>query len=350
MVLVSTDHPAPTLALNPARTGYSRVALPRSLDVLWRSHVPFGISRFAVASAGRLLVASPSAQLTELDRDGNVVWTHELSAEATSSVDVLRSGTRVVATARGLLEGFDDHGRRVFAVEPGWSRPDDVTHLLSLADASFVAANLRRLSWFEADGGLRAEVELDETIQELAFVQGSVVALLRSGALSTWDGRSEPRPIGDFGSDLRSLPIVREGKLLALTRTGLREKDPRTGQVRSWFGLEVTDSVLLTVTRDGAAWLDEDNGLNRVTAGGQHEKEPLGPQPTGTPAGVQPLSDAQGNLALLNALGEVTLIDSTRRVTSDGQVRCAAPVALLPQMPGRLVLACASGSIWAMGS
>jgi hypothetical protein len=349
VVLGSALHPAPTSGLNAQRTGKSPLLLPEKLDIAWRSHVPFGIHEMAVARDGHLVVASPGGKLFELDAKGEVLWSEELLGSSTSRVNVLASGTRVVATTRGFVQGFDEDGRSVFSVEPGWSRPDGATEMIPLPDSSFVTANLRRLSWFESDGALRAETELDEPIEQLAWNSRWVVALGRSGGLFVWDGRSVPRAIGDFGSDLRSHVVVRGDKLLALTRSGVREKHPETGRVQSWLSLEVTDTALPTLVGDGIVWLDGDNALNRSDASGRHEKEPLGSDATGTAPALQPLSDPRGTIALVNALGEVTLIDRERHVTSDGQVRCASPVALLPQLPKRVVLGCASGSIWAMG-
>jgi hypothetical protein len=222
---------------------------------------------------------------------------------------------------------------------------------MALLDGSFVAGNLRRLAWLEADGSTRAATDLGEPVQALAFTGKWVVAITRSGTVFGWDGNRAAWAIADFGDELRSNPMVVGGALVALTRSGLRELDPSTARVHSWVtGIDVPDRTPLVLLAQGqVAWLDRDNTLERAAASGRVDKQPLGPETTSIAATLPPVSDATGAVALLNALGELTLIDAANRVTSDGEVRCGAPVALLPQRHGRLLLACSSGSIWAFG-
>lgn len=350
VVLRAELGPGATEGLSPRRSGQSPIALPEKLDVVFRAHVSFGILELWVAHGGHLVVTTPNRELVELDELGRRAWAVALDGLPLRSC-VLAEGTRLVATDRGRLAGFDPRGALRFDVDAGWARPGEATQLLPTPDGSFVAASLRRITWFESDGRLRAAASLDEIVEGLALVGDSVLVALRSGNQVRWNGRDEPRSIGDFGAPLHSLPLVLAGQLVALTDGAVVSKDPITGQNRSvTAGLDIGAGALpFAADSRTVAWLGADNALVRVEFGQPASRLPLGPETTSRAVDLRPVSDARGSVALLNALGELTLIDPGGRIVTDGETRCAAPVALLPQRPGRVILACRTGSIWAFG-
>jgi hypothetical protein len=301
------------------------------------------------AHEGRLVATTPNQELVELDAEGQRVGSVALPGMPTRAC-VLADDTRVVASDRGQLWGFDARGARRFEVEPGWSRLSEAPQLLALPLGGFVAASLRRVVWYGSDGRVEGTAGLDEAVEALAFAGRALYLTLRSGTVMRWDGLDEPRSLGDFGAPLESLPIVHGGKLVALTAAALVVKDPSSGRNRSLAtGLDVGAGALPFGLRQELAWLSADNALVRLDWNQGASKLPLGPETSARAAQLRPVSDAQGNVALLNALGEVTLVSAAGSVTTDTEVRCSSPIALLPQRPGRLVLGCRSGAIWAFG-
>jgi hypothetical protein len=345
-------HPAPTQGLNARRDGHSALRLPKHLKLRWRAQVPFGLlPGAAVAQGGHLLAATPSGELVELDAQGKSRWTKTLRERSSSSVHVLANGTRVVATRGGGLQGFDEHGSERFNVRPGWTRPDESVAIVPLPEGSFVLGSGQELVWLESDGTLRASSALEHGVAELYGATGGVVvAVSKSGEASAWSGSTAPTALGDFGSPLRSLPLLHGNQLLTLTDRGLRSKDVRSGVSATLFSsLEGDYFTAIGALADGSVvWLGADNTWERIAAG-QLQRVPLGPPPTAV-AALQPLTDAQGNSAFVTALGEVALLNAAGQITLDTETRCARPLGLLPLASERIVLVCGSGSVWAFGS
>jgi hypothetical protein len=323
--------------------------LPASLEVLWRTHVSFGLLELLVAHDGRLVATTPNQELVELDPRGQRLGAVALEGMPMAAC-ILADGTRVVASDRGRLLGFDDRGAPRFEVEPGWTRLGEPTRLLPLPLGGFAAASLRRLVWYQNDGTIQAVTALDEAVLGLAFIGRDLAVVLRSGTVLRWDGQSEPQSLGDFGAALQSLPIVHDGRLVALTADAAVAKDPSSGRNHALAsGLDIAADTLPFTLHGEVAWLGSDNALVRLDPEHGASKLPLGPETTELAAKLRPISDGRGNAALVNAMGELTLVRASGQVVTDSEVRCSTPIALLPQRPGRLVLACRTGAIWAFG-
>jgi hypothetical protein len=342
--------PGATGGLSATRSGSRAVRLPRSLDLVFRAHVSFGLLELLVAHDGHLVATTPNQELVELDAAGKRLWAVSLPGVPMRS-GVLADGTRLVASDRGKISGFGPRGSRRFEVDPGWVRPSEPTHLLPLAQGGFVAANLRQVRWYESDGRIRASTTLDEAVQGLSFTGRVIVVSLRSGRQVTWNGRDELRSIGDFGAPPLSPPVVWGERLVALTESAVVSKDPITGRNLSLASdLDIAaGTVPFAIGRGELGWLGMDNALVRVRPGRGESKLPLGLETTTRASDLGAISDDEGNVALINALGELTLVDASGQIVTDSESRCADPVALLPQGPGRLILACRTGSVWAFG-
>lgn len=344
-------HPAPTPGVNVRRDGITKLRLPRRLTLKWRAHVPGGVAGGAViGDGGSITTGTPNGSLVAFGPEGRQRWSRKLAGRISSNVGILADGTRVVATRGGFIQGFREDGREAMSTRPGFRHPDEITTLLPLPDGSFVCASLRQIIWLDGDGTRRAEAELTDTVLALYYGEETVVAATRSGDVFAWDGSRSVRSLGGFGGPLRALPVLRRGELLGLTHDSVRAKSLATGRLRPVVSQFVYEhSAQLALAREGQlAWLDSDNALIRASRDGI-ERTPLGARTTGKGATLAPLSDGRGNLVLVDALGQVASVDREGRVSEPTEVRCHRPVALLPQAQRRVVLVCATGSIWGFG-
>ncbi|MFC1643173.1 PQQ-binding-like beta-propeller repeat protein [Myxococcota bacterium] len=353
---------APQFRLNSSRTGRSPTLLPMRPRILWRSHVQGTVDGgLAVDPRGAVVVGS-SLALSQVSRNGRVEWTHRLTTPAVGNVTLLADGTRVVATAEGLLLGISEWGTPRWQYHDGPPPRGVQTTLLPSADGGVVVAAGELVLWLDREGRRRAQETVSAPITALLGWRHRVLVVTRDGDILEWDGIQSPRHRakaegtnsgGAALIDPDLLALVVDGRRLVevdLTLEVLRVRmadgplefnTPPVVAARQETRIVSTDGVLLGHDQAGR------ETLRTTLATAQSGSQPFSGQRA---FGQAPLVvDANGNTAFALAFRDPGVRTSKGDVRVIPDVACSEPVALAPAGQLRLVGACRSGLIWVAG-
>ncbi len=324
---------------------------PDTLRVVWRRRVGGGIScNVLVDAQGRVFVAG-AGHVTELGSDGQVAYrrTGELSECAAAAL--LADGSRVVLGAEGRLSAWSRNGaRRLDLMLDAPARFSHAT-LLPLPDGGMLASMGGRLFELGPDGEPRSQRQSNHDIVQSLVVGGRTLLVDTAGQISSWQGRSPPRPLGTFGTSVAVVAASDSSTLIGLASRAALAFSIERGEPRPLLSFDRIGLLpLISVPVAGEpVFLRADGSVERGAGGAP------GSPFARSGAAPEPLRDAQlvarrdGVVTWLaaNVPLEIAVIDHPPRSLPD--VLCTQPVSLVPAARGHLVVACRTGQLWLIG-
>jgi hypothetical protein len=345
---------APMVGIRPERDGRVAVAIPRpgSVQVLWRGQIPGGIAYPpAVDDRGHLIVATSANRIEELDRRGRSLWEYSLPAAIAAAPVVLSAGTRVVLTQDGQLNGLDRAGAvefRTLLPGPHGSEPGK---LLALSDGGAVALRDHTLCRIYADGSLRAQVVLAEPPRQIyGDDHDRLLLLTERGQVLGWSGTAEFSDRGRLPFSDAPAPLVEAGGFVGVVGQDVSFLSVLEPSSSKWAELNDTVLTPLAATHHGVV-AGHARGIVFISRDGTIDEIPLwNVPPNSAPLSIGPLVAPDESIALVSPLGRLVLVAPDHSAETLDQVRCAQARGLVPLGPSELALACASGTIWGVGS
>lgn len=326
--------------------------LPQQLEIQWRSHLPGGLSRPLTATGeGHLLAPSMSGHLFELDLRGRPLWSAPLRTEVAAPAAVLRGGMRVVLTHDGVLRGFNRGGGLEYRRRLELETPEGEAWLEPAGDGSLVVAQGRDLLWVEADGALRAKTRIAARVISIAWTPNGVAILQHTGTALWWSGDSRPSVLTRLENPLAVHPGP--GFVLLASEQRISRYDRRQRELAQWHHSSKFHfaSAPVPIGADQVAIRSRDNALLVLSAQNEVQRFVLGPASASPHPALPPIAGSDGTVATLADDGRVIVVSLARgELVAQPSPLCAQPRSLTSVADGRLVLACAAGTLFGLGS
>jgi outer membrane protein assembly factor BamB len=364
--------PAPGDRVDPGRLGRAHTALPARGRELWRGELAGGLDLPPViGSAGDLVAALVSPEVVKISgAAGHELWRRRLGSVAAVVAPVLASdGSVVVLCGDGSLWRIGNEGRVRHHVELG--SPSKAAQAAPLADdrGGVTVATEHELVAVAADGTVTARALTNElTVGGLIRRGGELLATGADGTVFSWRPPGQVRSLGTLGgapaggaalAGPRTLVAVVERDrlvsfdLVTATVTVIASGPP--GQPQLEGPPSLTPNGELLVTTSGGELLGFDAHGEQVRLVGLEAV----PTPFGGDAGallpvfrrveLQPspplVVDPAGRVGFIRYSGRMGVVERDDQVEILDPRSCARPLALLPAGPGRVVVACRSGSL-----
>jgi hypothetical protein len=341
---------ATTRDVDPSRSRRS-AELPGAdrARVLWQKQVPGGVScNVLVDEDGRAFVAG-QGRISQLASDGSLQFSVPAELFTPTSAALLADGTRALLTREGHISGWSPSGAVVFDRALNGPAPAASSTLLPLPDGGLLTSLGSWLFSLDASRGPPRYTSLPSAVQHTLLVERRSVAVDDRGRVFEWDGRDAARPMGAFSGPAGA--VLADGRsLVAVVGRNIERMDAQSGEVRELARFEPPGvAPLLALPAPEQPVSIKLDGVWSSLPGGS----------VLSPAPRRPINDSLTRIDLLVDTGgtvawwaaEVALHVETApgvgRELSD--VRCAAPISLVPAGPGRLIAACNSGAIWLVG-
>jgi hypothetical protein len=334
--------------------------LPAKPHLLWRTRLESGIEHgITVDPRGNVVVATFDS-LSELGRDGHLLWSVHLDARPTTAPTLLSDGKRAVVVANGTLVATTPDGGKA------WTRsipcPANVSsaRVLPWTDGGLVLAAGEGLLWMDGGGDWRASASVPARITGLLERRRAVLAMTQAGDVFTWDGVGLPRRLATFGgrTELGAVPIGDNVLAAVVDEKRLVEVDLVTSAIR----VRVADGPLsyrwpVVVTKRGETRILSADGLllGHDTEGRETLRISLDPAGAGRDAGVLAqygagnaalLVDARDAVAFMCPGQDPGVVSPDKGVWTLAATACVDPVTLVAAGTGRLAGACRSGVVW----
>ncbi len=344
----------PMPRVDPTRRSRSRVTLPRSLGVEWRTRVPGQIDRgIAVGEGGSIVVATSAGQILQLDAAGKVEWTFRTGSGAAT--------TDPVITADGA-RGFVTSGNEWITVEPNGKEryrvalpSGSVRDVLPTADGGAVLAIGRELLRFERDGMLRSRARGGNTMALLADRTDTVIVTVE-GTVSVWRSVNVPTTSGRLGGratggialhDRRVFAIVDASRVVTLDLDS-HELATLVGngthQLSNSLALG-SGGQLTTVTDDGVL-LRHDRRGKEVLRVALEPLDALADAGSRSRVSGPPLIvDSSGTAAFVRPGLDVGVVLGNGELRAGPNSACGEPVGLSPTGRDGIAIACRAGIV-----
>ncbi len=372
------------------RTGRTTFALPTSGGELWRKNIGGPIDSAPLVDArGDVYVVSSLPDAWKLSGSGKEVFRAKLGAAgAAVGPALLGDGTLVVVTTSGNVLGVSSTGAIRFVTPLGLRGKEVESPPLALDTGGFVVAAGKQLITFAGDGSTLARAELPERAVGtlLATAAGAVIAFGEQGVVYEWTSPLQPRRVGTFGGSVRRttggapaasgaalsgphtlLAVVDGKRVLSMDlrsgRTALRaaasagpiagvgvyEGPPAVGASGVVY-VSTSAGLLLGLDAAGdevfSAQIEKQLTLSLLPAAPAQPWAPAPPPPRLDPPVVV---DGAGNVAFARAGGRVGVAKPDGSVAVLAEQACGAPVAVQALAPNQVVVACAEGTVVALG-
>jgi hypothetical protein len=352
---------SPMARTDPARSG-STEELPERARELWNRGLRGGIEQVpAVDDQGNVVIATGSAELVQLSREGSEQWRARIGvSSATTAPALMSDGTRFVLTAMGEAWGITAQGARKFQVDLSSIGRDARVGVLPRDDGSVAIAVGTRMIVLGADGALRDQADTREVlVGTLIGGRDGILATSENGSVWQWAPPLPPRRVGRFGGSTRSGAALADALTLAAVVDGRRltTMDLRTGALTTRdtiSGLEgppATAPGAITYAASMAGLLvglapasetlrvaltpqviSEDGGVNMSL----HSSPPV-------------LCDRHGRVAFVRGDGRIGVVSADGRVTAASAAACYDPLGLAPAGRKRFLVVCRSGTLRVYG-
>ena len=338
-----------------ARTGLSRAPFPLHPAVARR--IPLYTDLAAppvVDDRERLVLATKDGKLVEILPSGEVSLSLSLDAPAILGPVLESDGTRFVLTRDGTAVGISSDGGLAFETPLRMPRATAVAEPLATRDGAVVAALGARAMKIGADGEVRGEADLDETIVALTEDPATLYLATDTGRVFAWNPPASPHLVGNLGGKPTSeVVVLARGRLLAAVRGATLVELTVPDGARTALASLAPDVVIDTparmpsgelrfTTRSG--WLLGYAGNREVF---RHSTTPPATLPVFTyPDAMLPvLVDPSGAVAFVSNAATVGVVSPSGEVNSTVLSDCGPPGALVPAGPRRLAAFCRSGFI-----
>lgn len=347
------------------RSGTGRTALPRAPKVLWRARLSGGAGRsIAVDAKGSVIVAGAAPVVSELDSTGKERWSVRLGSDAAGAGPVLTSDqTRVVLTLSGEVIALEPSGsvRYRARVGAGGVHAAPLPTRTGGIIAGVTDGMVTRIVWFDRDGNERSHVSLSGRLVAILDSPRGTTLVTDDGTVRLWRPPSSPSRVGSLGGRPDAEALFDSGNSLAAVianrrvvsldlRSGRRSTVLPDGRQRLEPSIASSGSSLFVTSVDGT--------LLSTTPGGKVSlRVPLEPLDAFGDGGATRLPTvppsvvvgSAGRVAFARPGLDVGVVDKTGAVAIASRSACAEPTAIAPLAAGRMVVACASGAVLALG-
>lgn len=360
--------------LDARRSGLSPTKLPSNPKELWRVELTSGLRTAPVVGQdGGIYAALLAPEVVHVDAKGGQLWRTGLSGKSAVTPPVLSSdGTLHVVSEDGSLWALEPDGRVRFRVPLGIRTHEAHTTPLPLADGNVVVAGQNTLVVVDRDGTLvrRASFGPGALVGGILQRDDALVVTAASGVVFEWRAPMPPRQRGSFSSTLSSgATLVGTRTLVAVVgRSRLEALDLETGARRPLIGdggapliyegppAISADGIVHVSTMPGELIAVGPDGAQRRTVLDDASLM-LSPDAGAPIAAVIGHRDRASPPVIIDGDGRVGFVRSTGRVgiAHNGGLRiassrfCARPLSVLPAGPGRMLVACGSGSLGMFG-
>jgi hypothetical protein len=338
-------------AIDTAGTRHA-AALPsvESVKVAWRRNVPGGIATNLLVDSDGRIFAVGSGRVTQLSADGALQYSQSAGFSSAVAAALLADGSRAALTRDSRVLGWTSSGGLVFDVELEAPPPPSSSSLLPLPDGGVLASIGEWLFEIDATRVVRSFARLPASIQHAFVVAGRALVVDEQGRAFEWDRRELPRLVGAFGSPLVAA-LVDAGSLLGLTsRHSVERLDRSDGAVRELLRLDPPGALpLLGAIEPERSVIMKADGTWFVLGSETPARPALQRASVAGPAHVSLLVDSAGTVAWWASDVPLHLETASGVGRELADVRCAAPVGLVPAGRSRVVAACNSGVVWLIG-
>jgi hypothetical protein len=326
-------------------------ALPvEAAKLAWRRNVPGGIAtNLLVDSDARIFAVGPG-RITQLGADGALHYSQSGGFSSAVAAALLADGSRAALTRESRVLGWAASGGLVFDVGLEAPPPQSSSSLLPLPDGGVLASVGEWLFEIDATRVVRSFARLPASIQHAFVVAGRALVVDEQGRAFEWDRRELPRHVGTFGAPLTAA-LVDASSLLGLTlRRSVERLDRSDGSVRELMRIEPPGAVPLlgAIDAERTVIMKADGTWFALGAEAPASVAPQRGMPI-APAHVLLLADSTGAVAWWASDVPLHLETASGIGRELADVRCAAPISLVPAGRSRVVAACSSGVVWLIG-
>jgi len=355
--------PAPMEGIDAARSGRAQAPLPRQPRVLWRARVPGTIDHsLLVDQRGSIVAVGSPPHLSQLDSRGRLEWSARLSAPP-AAVVLTSDGSRLALGSGGQLTAFDAKGKLSRKQTLGLPGASVLAAPLPLDDGGLLAALGGAVLRLDASGEIVARSVVDDDVRSVLRDGATLLLVTVRGDVLEWKPPHRPAPRGSFGGKIDGAALSAPGRLIAVVdRTRLIELKLATGTRH----VRIPDGPLVlrgppAITPSGTSRVASIDGLllGHDATGRETLRVALEPAAiTLGDAGVAAaqtrsapslLTDGEGSVGFVRAGLDAGVVNAEGEIKSAAGAACSDPIALAPAGPRRMLVACRSGLIWAIG-
>ncbi|MEZ4223983.1 MAG: PQQ-binding-like beta-propeller repeat protein [Polyangiaceae bacterium] len=350
--------PAPMVGFDTAHSYSTRLPLPERPAILWRARVSAGI-RGDIVTDGKALVAITNGNsLVQLDVRGKETWSARPAAGALLARPAITAKSeRIAVSSSGKLLVASPRGQsREVSLPIAINRP---TTPLPVESGGVVLCSGPDALWLTQDYGIRVQSKLPDDIIDSVARAEDVLLVTTRGDVFGWRPPAAPRRLASFGGRVGGGVALSSPTHVTAVVDGVRlvdvnlKSDTRHIRLQSTTPLQgpptlLTSGEVLVTTSQGLLLGYDRSGLETWRVATEPALAAAGAASVGADAPA--VIGGSGRVAVARPGLDVALISADGTLVAAPGTACTDPESLVPLAPRRLVLACADGELFGIGS